>query len=94
MGRVGQLVRREMDRLSGQGGGDEREGWTLDEAVGGEILKLVNSEAIGLQVPEAEYKVLFLQFTCGLRVTVDEAQFGHVARGVGRGVEMAGNQKV
>eukprot|EP00061_Rhincodon_typus_P012536 g38325.t1 len=51
-------------------------------------------EANGLSAPEAEYKVFFLQFTCGLIMTLEEAQDGHVAKGLGGIIEMSGNQKV
>eukprot|EP00061_Rhincodon_typus_P011289 g36194.t1 len=41
-----------------------------------------------------EHEVLFLQFTCGIIVTLEETQDGHVIKGVGRGVEMVSNRKV
>eukprot|EP00061_Rhincodon_typus_P007838 g29927.t1 len=44
--------------------------------------------------PEAEYEVLLLQFTGGVVVTLEEAQDGHVAWGVGGGVEMVHDWKV
>eukprot|EP00061_Rhincodon_typus_P014258 g41174.t1 len=50
--------------------------------------------AIRLQAPGAEHKVLLLQFAEGVIVALEEAQDGHVTKGVGGGVKMVGNQKV
>eukprot|EP00061_Rhincodon_typus_P000801 g12776.t1 len=41
-----------------------------------------------------EYEVLFLQFACGIIVTLEEAQDGYVTQGMGGGVKMVSNQKV
>eukprot|EP00061_Rhincodon_typus_P017139 g45702.t1 len=41
-----------------------------------------------------EYGVLFLRNACGIIVALEEAQDGHVAKGVGGGIEMAGNRKM
>eukprot|EP00061_Rhincodon_typus_P013806 g40405.t1 len=41
-----------------------------------------------------KYEVLFLQFTCCVIVTLEEAQDGHVTKGMGVGVTMVGNQMV
>eukprot|EP00061_Rhincodon_typus_P008997 g32113.t1 len=45
------------------------------------------------KVPEAEYEVLLLQFVCGITVTLEEGQDGHVTQGLGGGVKMVGDQK-
>eukprot|EP00061_Rhincodon_typus_P013438 g39815.t1 len=50
--------------------------------------------AIGLEAPEVEYEVVFLQFACGVIVILKEAQDGHVIKGVGRGVKIVGSRKV
>eukprot|EP00061_Rhincodon_typus_P003321 g19797.t1 len=42
----------------------------------------------------AEYVVLFLQFAGGVIMTLEEAQDGHVAQGVGGAVKMIHDQKV
>eukprot|EP00061_Rhincodon_typus_P013247 g39505.t1 len=54
----------------------------------------VHIETIGLEVPEAEYEVLLLQFTSGVIVTLEEAQDGHVTQGVGGGVEVVRDWKM
>eukprot|EP00061_Rhincodon_typus_P010537 g34901.t1 len=41
-----------------------------------------------------EYEVLFFQFACGIIVVLEEAQDGHVTKGVGGGVKMVGDWKV
>eukprot|EP00061_Rhincodon_typus_P010768 g35304.t1 len=79
--------------VSGQGGGDEREGWSWDEAGSGAILKLVKSTLRPL-APKGEYEVLLLQFLGGVIVTLEEAQDGPAVQGVGRGVEVVRNWKV
>eukprot|EP00061_Rhincodon_typus_P009606 g33237.t1 len=52
----------------------------------------VNIKAIGLYASKAKYQV-FLQFTFGLTLTVEEAKDGHVARGVGGAIKMDGTRK-
>eukprot|EP00061_Rhincodon_typus_P006353 g26914.t1 len=42
----------------------------------------------------AEYEVLLLQFACDVTVTLEEAQDGHVIKGVGGGVKIVSNLKV
>eukprot|EP00061_Rhincodon_typus_P017199 g45786.t1 len=51
-------------------------------------------EAIRLCAPKVEYKMLLLQFAGGDIVAVEEAQDGHVAKGVGGGIKMVGKWKV
>eukprot|EP00061_Rhincodon_typus_P001025 g13496.t1 len=51
-------------------------------------------QAIGLSAPEAEYEVLLLQLACGIIVTLEEAQDGHVMKGVGGAVKIVGDRKV
>eukprot|EP00061_Rhincodon_typus_P011155 g35963.t1 len=46
------------------------------------------------EAPKAEYEVLLLQFVGGIIVTLEEAQDGHVAQGVGEGVEVVRDWKV
>eukprot|EP00061_Rhincodon_typus_P004180 g21936.t1 len=41
-----------------------------------------------------EYEVFLLHFACGVIVTLEEAQDGHVIKGVGGGVKMVGNRKM
>eukprot|EP00061_Rhincodon_typus_P016464 g44695.t1 len=38
--------------------------------------------------------MLLLQFACGIIVTLEEAQDGHVIEGMGEGIKMVGNWKV
>eukprot|EP00061_Rhincodon_typus_P007956 g30142.t1 len=51
-------------------------------------------EAIGMLAPKAEYEVLLRQFACGVIVTLEEAQDGHVIKRVGGGVKMVSDRKV
>eukprot|EP00061_Rhincodon_typus_P003683 g20705.t1 len=43
---------------------------------------------------EVEYEVLLLQFANGVIVPLEEAQYGHVIKGVGGGVKIVSNRKV
>eukprot|EP00061_Rhincodon_typus_P018508 g47706.t1 len=43
---------------------------------------------------KAEYEVLFLQFSGGIVMTLEEAQDGHVVQGVGGGVEVVHDWEV
>eukprot|EP00061_Rhincodon_typus_P000902 g13137.t1 len=57
-------------------------------------LRQVKEAGIRGRAPKAEYEVLILPFAGGVIVTLKEAQDGHVAQGVGGGVEMVRDQKV
>eukprot|EP00061_Rhincodon_typus_P014530 g41599.t1 len=46
------------------------------------------------RAPKVEYKVLLFQFPSGIIVTLEEAQDGHVAQGVGGRAEMVRDRKV
>eukprot|EP00061_Rhincodon_typus_P006172 g26524.t1 len=62
--------------------------WVKTQVVG------AGGKAPGLYAPMVKYQVLFLQFTFGLMLTVQEARDGHVAGGAGGGIKMDGNRKV
>eukprot|EP00061_Rhincodon_typus_P010276 g34445.t1 len=49
---------------------------------------------IALLAPKVEYEVLLLQFAGSVIVALEEAQDGHVTKGLGGGVKMVGNQMV
>eukprot|EP00061_Rhincodon_typus_P008452 g31059.t1 len=57
-----------------------------------ETSTLLNAPA--WQAPKVEYEVLLLQLADGVIVTQEEAQNGHVAQGVGRGVEVVRDWEV
>eukprot|EP00061_Rhincodon_typus_P006275 g26750.t1 len=96
MDRLHQVKEAGMKGRVGHGGGDEKEGWSWDDAGGWRDFETgkVHIETIGLLGPEAEYEVLLLQFVGGIIVTLEGAQDGHVAQGVGWGVETVGDRKV
>eukprot|EP00061_Rhincodon_typus_P007282 g28832.t1 len=57
------------------------------------VLSIVSNGSL-VRAPEVEYEVLLLQFAGGNIVTLEEAQDGHVAQGVGGAVKMFHDQKV
>eukprot|EP00061_Rhincodon_typus_P015510 g43222.t1 len=58
------------------------------------LKELTSTDCCRLAHSKVEYEVLFLQFACGVIVTLEEAQDGHVTKGVGGGVKIVGNRKV